>query len=257
MRSRAAWMAFLLLAPARVYAEEAESEAMASACLTRGLSHYEARDYEAAIDEFRRGHAFVPRLDLLFAWAQAERLSGDCPSAVVLYRKFIESNPPAKQAEAAQKNMARCEAALATRPEELPDALRPSAVSAPPPEPTPEPTARPASEPLPKEAHGRSVDKVGIGLLATGLAGMGTGLVFLVTSSKEATHAQERDRYDEYEGGFERARQRRLVAITALALGTALVAGGTWHLALSEQRALAAVPLATAKGVGIALGGTF
>jgi tetratricopeptide (TPR) repeat protein len=83
----------------------------------RGLQLYSARQYEAAISSFQKAFDLDGRREILFAWAQAERLSGDCPSAVVLYRRFLAMSPGPREVEAAQLNLKRCERALATRPE--------------------------------------------------------------------------------------------------------------------------------------------
>jgi tetratricopeptide (TPR) repeat protein len=82
----------------------------------RGLAAYDAARYEDAIAEFHAAYDVEPRRELLFSWAQAERLSGDCTSAIALYRRFLAAQPPPREADHAASQLARCEAALATQP---------------------------------------------------------------------------------------------------------------------------------------------
>src|ERR1043165_2668234 len=91
--------------------------AQAKAHFDQGAVFFAAKDYEAAISAFEAGYALDPRPEILFAWAQAARLSGDCPSAIVLYERFLAGQPPARQARAARANRELCKQALATRPE--------------------------------------------------------------------------------------------------------------------------------------------
>src|SRR6266540_6496126 len=95
--------ALLLLAyslPAGAQETDTPIKPEAKARFGRGLDYYKMKEYEAAIAEFEAAYAIDPRNEILFAQAQAERLSGDCASAVVLYRHFLENNPPAVHAEA-------------------------------------------------------------------------------------------------------------------------------------------------------------
>src|SRR5262245_14065091 len=77
--------------------------------LARGLEYYKMKEFEAAIAEFEAAYAIDPRKEILFAQAQAERLSGDCASAAVLYRRFLGMDPPAVHAEAARASLEKCE----------------------------------------------------------------------------------------------------------------------------------------------------
>ena len=47
----------------------------------RGLAGYQAKEYAAAIRDFRLAYALDPRGEILFAWAQAERMYGRCSQA--------------------------------------------------------------------------------------------------------------------------------------------------------------------------------
>lgn len=112
-----------------------------------GMQSYATRDYVAAAQSFAQAYAIDPQREILFAQAQATRLGGDCPAAVPLYRRFLATDPPARQVDATRIALARCETAAAASP----DAGSPAA---PPPLPgaVPAPT-RSAEEARPSSAR--------------------------------------------------------------------------------------------------------
>src|SRR5262245_50856168 len=57
----------------------------------RGLEAYGDKRYLDAIRELEAAYRIDPRREILFNWAQAERLSGDCEAAIPLYEKFLEA----------------------------------------------------------------------------------------------------------------------------------------------------------------------
>ncbi len=75
----------------------------------RGTTHAQARDWEAAAREFQRSYDLEPRKESLFAWAQAERLRGNCARAVDLYRRVLPLDLTPKQKQAAERNLERCD----------------------------------------------------------------------------------------------------------------------------------------------------
>lgn len=74
-------------------------------------------DPEAAIARLAEAWRRERRPDALFAWAEAERQSGDCFSALVLYRRVLGDAPASPLALAARHGIQRCERALASQPE--------------------------------------------------------------------------------------------------------------------------------------------
>src|SRR5688572_3883005 len=96
--------------PAAAHAQATEAiDPQAQARFKRGLEYFKLREFEAALTEFEAAYAIDPRPEILFSMAQAERLSGDCASAVVLYRRFLIDDPPAVHAEAARTSLEKCE----------------------------------------------------------------------------------------------------------------------------------------------------
>src|SRR5262245_2369903 len=101
-----------LLAALPAGADKATREA--NARYEKGLSLYEAKDYEKAIAELKGAYQLDAKQEYLFAWAQAERLSGDCRSALGLYDQLLEDKrTPRELAERVREVHKRCEETLA------------------------------------------------------------------------------------------------------------------------------------------------
>jgi tetratricopeptide (TPR) repeat protein len=224
-------LATLLGARGRAYADEDTRplKPEAKARFSRGLEYYKLKEYEAAISEFEAAFAIDPRFEILFAQAQAERLSGDCASAVVLYRRFLASDPPAVHAEAARASLDKCETALRSGPDGEKAAQDEKAAPATPPPvenaPAPVEASRPA--PAPEQAPGKPFykDVLGDSLAGVGLVGIGVGVAFYVMSSSDASAADDATTYSEHARLLDRAEDRRTIALVGLGAGTALVAG--------------------------------
>jgi tetratricopeptide (TPR) repeat protein len=221
----------------------------AQARLDRGLRHYAARAYQEAIAEFQAAYQLDARPDILFAWAQAERLSGDCASAMPLYRRYLAGRPPRDNAEVAGGNLARCERALATGPGAVIAARGPSdapVLAAPP--------ARPA--------EGRWYrDPIGGALVGAGALGLAVGAGFLVAAGSAEDDRAGAATYREFETLSDRAASRRRIGVVALAVGGGLVAAGAvrWVLrARGGGEPAAGVAIWTdGRGGGVALGARF
>jgi tetratricopeptide (TPR) repeat protein len=108
--------------------------------LERGLRLYDLQQYDEAIAEFRAGYAIDANPRFLYALGQALRKKGDCPAAIESYRAYLRTAPAERQAQAAEEQIARCEAATpptgvasASPPSSVASEARPIAVAAPPP----------------------------------------------------------------------------------------------------------------------------
>jgi tetratricopeptide (TPR) repeat protein len=237
--------------------------------LERGLERYTSRDYLAAIKEFEDGYALEPRSEFLFAWAQAERLSGDCSSAIALYRKFLKYNPPTQQAEAAIQNLARCEAALATRPDETPDdaptSPRRPGTAAPIPV-APAVLAAPVQAPVANAPQGPGpwyTDVWGGALTGVGLAAVAAGVVLFALSAKPDEAQAGQIGYDEYANRVDAAQSKRTMSYVTMGVGAALVGGGLARYMLRGPRAQQRPTVASAApwwgdgGGGLVVAGEF
>jgi len=210
--------------------------------LRRGIEFYAQKQFELAILEFRAGYEIDPRPDFLFALAQAERLSGDCPTAIVYYRRFLETEPVANQAEAARVNLRRCERALESGPSGVPrrdtdaalDQAEQAADPAPPaiPEPSPTPSVSRQVE-TPMRPWYR--DSLGLSLAAGSVVGLGLGAGFwMLKRSAESDASQSLD-YGTYVDNLERARRNRTLAVVGLGVGTALAGAAVYRYATRSR----------------------
>jgi tetratricopeptide (TPR) repeat protein len=231
-----------------------------------GLRAYDAKRYEEAIAAFRAAYEAAPRRQLLFAWAQAERLSGDCPSAITLYRKFLHEQPPSSEAEKASLHLARCEQALATRPAppDEPTAAAtaqdaPSHASPAPPRPASPPPA-PAQRIDSATADRRSqsspfyADVLADVLVGAGVAALGVGTAMLVAATAADSDAQDASSYRAFGDAKDTASQRRWIGAAGLVVGASLVTVGIVRWVGHDSRASVAVHLGPAGASAAALG---
>lgn len=241
--------------PQSLYAQSSDSAERqrtrrAKRYLDRGLAYYEQRQFERAIAEFLTGYEIDPQPQFLFALGQSERRSGDCASARVYYQRFLATSPPARQVAAANMQLRACRAALQNGP----GSERP----APSPEPVQPVFVAPVADASPAPWYH---DLLGDSLLALGTASVATGVILVVKSRSDAGRAGWAETYPEYDTALKSARQSRLLGITALAAGTALVAGAAYRFHRSRQREerFALVPdIQPLKGgLAVGLGGRF
>jgi len=128
----------------------------------QGLSAFQAKRYTRAIASFKAAYALDARPEILFAWAQATRLSGDCEAAVPLYRKVLADTPSAKR-EPIQALIDKCQ-------------------------PPPPPATVPAATPPPRpERPPFYKDVPGDVLFGTGVVAAGTGVTLVVLSDTSGT----------------------------------------------------------------------
>ncbi len=165
--------------------------------LQRGIEFYAQKQYELALVEFRAGYALDPRPDFLFAMAQAERLSGDCPTAVVYYQRFLETHPDPNQAEAARVNLRRCNRALESGPGGRPRVSTPAALeeaeeASAPPEPIQAPAAALTAGPRRDQAPWYH-DLAGGAMAGGGVAALGVSIGFWVAKGSAERAASEFD----------------------------------------------------------------
>lgn len=72
----------------------------------RGLDHFNAGRYGAAVADFRASYDVTPSPGLLYNIAQALRLGGDCVGARAAYDGFLATNPPEKIRRRAEARLA-------------------------------------------------------------------------------------------------------------------------------------------------------
>jgi len=182
-----------------------------------GLEAYRAGRYAEAIELFKKALLLAPRPQLYYALAQAERQLGRCVEAVAHYQKFLESKPPAVQAESARQNMERCRITVGE--------------PAPPPEPPPAtpPPSPPSLESSPAPRPSAARDAAGHVLWAGGVALGIAGGALLGVAERNVRAAADARRYDEFILAYDPAQgaesQRIAGAVLLAAGGVAVVAG--------------------------------
>jgi tetratricopeptide (TPR) repeat protein len=237
-------LALALVVPALALAQgkpPTMTSARAQAHVDRGFSLYQNGEYKEASAEFSAAHKIEPRPEILYAWAQAERLRGDCSSAVRLYGLLLESEPSRSQAAAAKVGIEECEKVKAAPPPEppAPEPEPTSVPAAPPPAPTtpapePAPQAPPAPAP-PSSPEPSWFDPLSGALAALGVVTLGVGLG-LELASRDRRDAAEGARFsDDFDDKLDQATTYRRVAIGATVAGTGLLAAAVIRYVLYRR----------------------
>jgi tetratricopeptide (TPR) repeat protein len=191
--------------------------------LEAGLAAYDENDYATALEHFERAYALHPTPDYLYAWAQAARSSGDCATAIDLYRRFIDSGPSGDPRVAAQKNEARCAEQLAAAPPDLEVE----------PEPEPEEPASadpPAASEISDGAR-RPPDRMGLALLVPGVVGLAAGTALVaVAGARQASQANQTSYqgFHDLDAGIDRL---YVAGAVTLGVGVVLIVAGALRLA--------------------------
>jgi hypothetical protein len=249
----------LLLPGRRAFADDVPEDTEARARLEIGSERYRAGDYRAAAAEFRAAYAREPHPRLLYNWAQAERLAGNCEAAIPLYRKLVDSPLPDERRRIVGLHLAECVQTLEQaqppsmpEPPPPPDAPQPDGAEPPAPEPPPAPPPE-RVETLPWHR-----DPLGTSLVASGVVCLGAGLGFYLQSEREIA-AAEYAPHDGIEPRLDAARMHRTIAAVASVAGGGLLVAGVLRLALHDRtvRKAPAVSIAVGDGAYVTFAGSF
>jgi hypothetical protein len=246
----------LLIRSAPAFAERKISE-RARVELVRGEENFRQRDYAAAITAFDAGYAIDPQPIFLYDKAQAQRLAGDCKSAIDTYRAFLATQPPHNEATRAQKNIDNCEATLPPPPRVDPPPV-PAVVDA---EPAPfETVVEPVQSEVPPQSVHRTRDAwwsdgIGITLVTTGVIGLGLGTGFAVAARAAADETELTTNIDNWSATNRRWERDKLIATIAVGSGAVLVATGLLRLTLRD-RSVAITPT-SGDGALVSVGGNW
>jgi tetratricopeptide (TPR) repeat protein len=242
--------AFLLAAPERARANPPEMQPQARALLEEGLRYYDLRDYEEAVKVLRRALEVERRPEIWYAMAQAQRMAGDCAGAIPSYEAFLETGPPAGQADATRKNIERCRAELRARPLTPPEPPNPTA-------PALSPTLAPHRPPW-------YADPIGDALCIGGLAALGGGVTLWKIGRDDVEDANSARSYADYRrhaGGVDTAETEQAVGVAAMAVGGALIVAGIarywWRPAARADRPAIAGALVPGGGLVVLSGRAF
>jgi tetratricopeptide (TPR) repeat protein len=189
--------------------------------LKQGVEQYKAGKYADAVITIGKAYELDPKPETLFTLAQAERLAGDCKTAVVHYRQVIERIGDFNVAKLVQQNLELCEPAknfIEPKPVE-PKPVEPKPVEPKPVEPT-----KPATTTVVREVI--RIDKVAVSLytaggLALGLAG---GFYFAGRDNRDA--AERAGSLADHDDLADRAKSQFTIAGVSAGVGLAAIAGG-------------------------------
>ena len=108
-------LALLGLGAARAGAQEPDDDRRAAAKehYAKGNTAYDLREYDRAIEEFKRAYELAPAPGLLYNIAQAYRLKGDAAEALSFYRQYLQKDPAAKNRADVEKRIAELEREIA------------------------------------------------------------------------------------------------------------------------------------------------
>lgn len=166
-----------------------------------GLERFRQRDYSAASRDFSAAYDIDPQPQLLYAWAQSERLGGRCGRARELFARFLAYPVSDAQASAAHDLIADC-----AEPEE------------------------------PYTWYG---DGLTDGLVIGGVVGIGIGIAFLVAGSNATQDSMHETSLTAFDRDLDHATFDRRLGFTALALGTAAVGTGIALFVVHRHRVTA------------------
>jgi tetratricopeptide (TPR) repeat protein len=240
----------LVAAPAQAQQQSGKPmKVKAERHFNRGVTFFRKGKFAKAATAFSKAHAMEPRTDILFAWAQMERLAGDCDKAVELYRQ-LESAEDLGDADkaAVDDGLERCGATEEPEPEP------PPAVEPPPP-PPPKIVTKVITRDAPPPWW---ADPLGGALVGSGVVLLGVGTGFLVVSISDSSAADDATTYEAHETLQSRAKSRRTIALVSMGVGAGLVAGGVVrYLLLPDSKSTEVAVLPTEGGAAITWGGHF
>lgn len=214
----------------------AQMDPQAKVHLDRGFEHYQAGEYEQAIDELDKGYSIQPRVEFLFAWAQAARFAGRYALAIEKYEAFIAGGATQSQIDAAQALIDECKVELEAEREAERKAQEERRKA--------EAAARDAEaepHPAPEKDTDWRRDPLGGVLVGTGAAALLGGIGLLAAAQVRAGSVQNASTYDEFDREFEQARRSvpamRIAGSVLMVAGAGLIVGGVVRYGRQKRKA--------------------
>jgi len=178
-----------------------------------GYRAFNNKDYKTAIAEFEIAYRLDPEVPLLFTWAQAERLGGNCKRALELYQKYLYSEINQEQAAFTRERIKECGGVPKTAP-----------VVVVPPPPRDEPARYVWYKDVPADA-----------LTGAGAIAVIAGIVYFAKASNSASAADSAFYLDDHDRLRDTSIHQRNVGLGATIAG-AVVAGAGVGLYLYHAR---------------------
>ena len=195
----------------------------------QGLDEYRAGNYSDAAKTLARAYELDKKPDTLFSLAQAERLNGDCKSAVPHYKTVIEQVADFNVAKLVQQNLTLCDG---QEPQTAPIDTRPA-----------EPTV------VTKTVEVNRTDTLGVVLLGGGGIALGVAAGLFVASSGTRDAADRARTFEDHQTLSDRARTQRGGAYIAGGAGIAMIGFAVFRFATASKGSTSDVAIVpTAQG---------
>jgi tetratricopeptide (TPR) repeat protein len=197
----------------------------------RAEQHFEAKEYEQAIDALREAYATEPDPAFVFAEGSALQELGRYDEAIEVYERFLALAPPKEQAQKAFDRIQICRAAL--------DESEPAPESAPPPRPEPEPDPLPSQpQPIDRDEPTRvwHRDVAGGVLLGVGLAAAATGGALLGVGAGRRAAALDAGTESDFRSDLRGTNALQGTGVALLVTGGALLVGAIVRYSIVRRR---------------------
>jgi tetratricopeptide (TPR) repeat protein len=188
----------------------------ARALLQQGVELYRAGKYDDAIPALQRSYELDPKLETLYSLAQAERLGGHCPDAIVHYNKILDAAPEPSLAAAVKNNMGLC---VVAKDRDKHDST----------------TSTPVAVVQPAPPKPATMNPVLVSLLGGGGLLLGASLGLLVAASDNQAQAGAATTFGEYDRLTRRAGLERGLGYTFATLGAAAIGGSVYLIMRKES----------------------
>jgi tetratricopeptide (TPR) repeat protein len=246
----------LLLLAAAPRAAQADARREAQAHLARATELHGAGAFAEALTELTIAYSLDPQPDLLYAIAQTHVQLGNCPQAILFYRRFLSTRPERVAASAALEAIEVCETAPPP-PEPPPEPEPVVEPPPPPPEPVVEPPPPPPPPPPAPGARPWHRDPLGLALVGGGVVlGAAAGVTYALARG-DLDRAEDAPTYAEYVDLVDRGRTRRLVAGVLGGAGVTVAVIGVVRLARRGARSPDVAVVPTAGGGLVSWAGRF
>lgn len=228
----ATFIALLTLAPAA----RAGDNPNAQAHLAKATAHYNLQEWKAAIDEYRAAYQLDPNPQTLFPIAQAQRMSGDCRSAILSYRAYIRG-ASASGAHAAEDLVKECQktideqdraAKAALEPPRTPDVKKET--------PATPPSSAPAVKQAPAAPGPWILDPLGDVLVVVGVGGLAVGGTLLTLGNVAMGGSAAKPDYRAYDLAVDAASVQQTAGVVALIGGGVFAGLAVWRFIAVANR---------------------
>ncbi|MDQ3338487.1 MAG: hypothetical protein M4D80_25245 [Myxococcota bacterium] len=232
-------LAILAAAQLSVVGVAAAQTAPTSDAYKKAIEAYKAGKYDEAVGLLEAAYNVEPKPEILFALAQAERLSGQCDKAIVHYRELLTKTTELATAKAVQNNLALCPGGEPPPPKEAP----PKSDSKETPEPRIDVVQGPTRTVVVKKS-----DPLAIGLLAGGALSGGFAVGMLLRSMSTRDDAASARTLDDANELHDRADRDRLIAIVAGGVGAVAIGFAVFRFARGGKPAATEVAVTPTSG---------